>query len=438
MIPRMECPDENELLRFSLGETAGPRQDALELHFDTCSTCRSALAAVALGSARGSASTTRQLEWEAGARLGRYRVERRVGAGAMGTVYAARDVELDRPVALKVLHSAHFELEGPDDRARILREARAMARLSHPNVVSVFEVGEDPQGVPFLAMELVEGRTLDVWLKAGARTTAEILAVFREAGAALAAAHQAGLVHGDFKPQNLLVGSDGRAQVTDFGLARHGAPDLDPPEAPLLAGTPAYMAPEQLKGRASPASDQFSFCVSLYEALAGQRPFEGPTLQALQRSISEDLGARGPGSIPKPVYAVLRRGLSPHPQARFPDMASLLAALERPHRRRFGLVAASLVALVLLAAVGWRMSRPSARPAVHAGLLTLHLGARMRLPLTGLTRLSIRDPTIANIHMTPTGEAELTAERAGDTTLLTWSSEGERTYDVRVTPPPAP
>src|SRR5690606_1441989 len=235
-----------------------------------------------------------------GATIGRYVVLAPLGRGAMGTVLAALDPELDRKVALKVLH----ETARGGDRARLQREAQALARLSHPNVMILHDVGTwvDPAGGRhvFLAMELVVGHTLSDWLASAPRSVDAIVAVFAQAGRGLAAAHAAGLVHRDFKPHNVLVGSDGRVRVTDFGLARSFGEDTRPPitvdthtgpiSLPELAlhetltrtgewvGTPAYMAPEQLQGGAAdPRADQFAFCVALYEALHGQRPFAGRT-----------------------------------------------------------------------------------------------------------------------------------------------------------------
>ena len=225
-----------------------------------------------------------------GSTLGRYRLERELGAGAMGVVHAAFDPDLERRIALKVLRGATATTQARD---RLLREARAMARLSHPNVVTVHEVGT-AGGRDFVAMELIHGETLAEWLRAKPRPPAAILDAFLAAGRGLAAAHAAGIVHRDFKPHNVLRSRDGRIVVTDFGLAReaHGAlpPALDQTlpagvtasaSSPLvgltvagsLLGTPAYMAPEQWQsGPVTPATDQFAFCVALWEALAGQRP----------------------------------------------------------------------------------------------------------------------------------------------------------------------
>jgi serine/threonine protein kinase len=218
-----------------------------------------------------------------GTLLGRYVVLERLGAGGMGVVHRAYDTVLDRAVALKLLPSHGGWRSGPA-RTRLLQEAQAMARLTHPHVVGVFDAGE-VDGQVFIAMELVEGTTLRDWLQASARGWREVVEVFTAAGRGLAAAHAVGLVHRDFKPSNVLVGRDGRVRVTDFGLA-HAAPgeplpgtapglmDRAPPG--LAVGTLAYMAPEQFAGGAVDArADLFSFCVAFWEALHGELPFPG-------------------------------------------------------------------------------------------------------------------------------------------------------------------
>ena len=247
----------------------------------------------------------------AGEALGRYRLERELGAGGMGVVFAAFDSKLERRVALKVLRGGGA---GSDANRRLLREARAMARLTHRNVVTVHEV-DSVGGRDYVAMELIDGATLAEWLRIAPRTPNEIVAAFVAAGRGLAAAHAAGLVHRDFKPHNVLRRSDGRIAVTDFGLARDagadpmavtvdlGRPTSESENTPSvlsgltatgsLLGTPAYMAPEQWSGgKIGPAADQFAFCVALWEALAGERPYRGDSFEALKDAIG-----RGPAGL---------------------------------------------------------------------------------------------------------------------------------------------
>jgi tetratricopeptide (TPR) repeat protein/tRNA A-37 threonylcarbamoyl transferase component Bud32 len=303
-----------------------------------------------------------------GATVSRYVVLARIGQGAMGVVYAAYDPELDRQVALKLLHADH---DVKELRRRLLREAQALARLSHPNVVAVHDVGMRSDGV-FLALELVEGTTLAQWLKEP-HPWREVVRVFREAGQGLAAAHAAGLVHRDFKPANVLIGQDGRVRVTDFGLARPMnrleatggglAPVMASAEESTstltrtgaLLGTPAYMAPEQQQGLGADAlSDQFSFCVALYEALHGVRPFQGGSLEELGKAARAGQ-LRPPGrepKVPARIRRVVLRGLSPRPEERFPSMEALLAALAPRPRRVGAWVAALLIPAVLLGVVG--------------------------------------------------------------------------------------
>ncbi|MCY1064009.1 serine/threonine-protein kinase [Nannocystis sp. RBIL2] len=275
--------------------------------------------------------------------LGRYRLLERLGAGGMGIVYAAYDSRLERKLALKLLRPTR--LGSAEAVARTLREARALARLSHPHVVHVYEVGELDGREIFVAMEHLAGPTLRAWLDAEPRPWPEVLAVFRQAGEGLAAAHAHGIVHRDFKPHNAMFGADGRVRVLDFGLAQvDGAAEAREPVAPAdpddfprtltstgaLLGTPAYMAPEQLEGHKGDArSDQFSFCVALHEALYGSRPFAGETLGELADSVRSERVTPPPRStdVPAWVRAALLRGLRADPERRWPSMTELLAAL---------------------------------------------------------------------------------------------------------------
>jgi serine/threonine protein kinase len=308
----------------------------------------------------------------------------------MGVVFAGYDEDLDRKVAVKLLHAERAG--GTVGRQRLMREAQAMARLSHPNVVQVYEVGTFEDQV-YVAMEFVQGQTLRQWQAEPDRRWREIVQTYVDAGRGLAAAHEAGIVHRDFKPDNVLVGDDGRVCVLDFGLARgaEGAelsggsePVASRSEHPRTAvsddslsarltqtgavmGTPAYMSPEQHRGGVTDATtDQFSFCVSLYEALYGERPFKGETLAMLAHSVLEGTVADAPRytEVPARIRAVLLRGLAKRPVDRHDSMAALLDALERDERRRrrqLGVVASALAVGVLVAATGllWRaVARP--------------------------------------------------------------------------------
>ncbi|MEM9461934.1 MAG: serine/threonine-protein kinase [Myxococcota bacterium] len=317
--------------------------------------------------------------------LGRFQVVRQIGRGAMGVVYEGLDPDLDRRVALKVLRADADAQGSMHARSRMIREAKALARLRHPHVTTIYEVGTTGRGVPFIAMELVEGRTLKGWLRSRPRSCGEIVDVFLQAGRGLAAAHEAGLVHRDFKPDNLIIDHEGQARVVDFGLARSAGlgelmPTLDESEdgepvdlhltcTGAILGTPAYMAPEQfLGGPAHTASDQFSFCVSLFEALYGRRPYPGNDLPSLQRSLigGEVVGPRR--GVPRRLYRVLRRGLATDPSARFSSMDDLLDALAAARPRSRSRRPALLVAgLALAAAAGaWTSVGPTAGSAVDS------------------------------------------------------------------------
>ncbi|MFO0637321.1 MAG: serine/threonine-protein kinase [Nannocystaceae bacterium] len=309
--------------------------------------------------------------------LGRYVVDTLIGRGAMGVVVRAYDPELDRTVALKLLADGGTGLHA-GARARLLREAQAMARLSHPNIVRVHDVGVvDEQA--FVAFERIDGGTLRSWWHTG-RTLAEILATYAAAGRGLAAAHEAGLVHRDFKPDNVLIDRNGGVFVTDFGLVRVGPPtrpsvsramaalpqldDADVTVAGAIVGTPAYMAPEQLEGgEVDERSDQFSFCVALYEAVYGTRPFVGTTVDRLASAVMREQFAPVPAGrrVPGWLRGLLRKGLRRYPGERFASMHALLHELAAaPRRRRVATVAiATMAAGALAIALGsWSRSRP--------------------------------------------------------------------------------
>ncbi|MCX4239300.1 serine/threonine-protein kinase [Paraliomyxa miuraensis] len=306
----------------------------------------------------------------------------RVGAGGMGVVFSAYDPELDRRVAIKILGSSDI---GEAARLRLLREAQAMARLSHPNVVPVYDVGA-VGGRVFVAMEFVEGVTMRAWLGSEPRSWTDVLDTMGRAALGLHAAHEAGLVHRDFKPDNVMVGDDGRVRVLDFGLARSATVDdaressdattdaarLASVENKALAacvtshgamlGTPAYMPPEQLEGLSVDArADQWSFCATLYEALYGARPFEASTVAA--SLIAMHRGGPPPppdaSPIPRSVFDAIARGLALEPEARHPSMRALLDALQlrAVPRRRARLAAAAAVAAAIVGAAWWRAHR---------------------------------------------------------------------------------
>jgi hypothetical protein len=274
----------------------------------------------------------------------------------MGIVFSAHDTQLDRVVALKVMRVASVDEQ---DRVRMLREGQAMARVTHPNVITVFEVGTE-DGLVFLAQELLDAGTLSKWLEIE-RPRDQILAKFIAAGRGLAAAHAVGLVHRDFKPDNVLLGKDGRVRVADFGLARdagsaidhatletpRGGSEADHEESGVLSakltrtgivmGTPMFMAPEQHEGRPADArSDQFAFCVALYEALYNDWPYAGKTSVALADNVINGVMKKEPSgaNVSSRLRKVLLRGLATKPDDRYPSMDALLADLAEPVKKR--------------------------------------------------------------------------------------------------------
>ncbi|HEY5317140.1 MAG TPA: serine/threonine-protein kinase, partial [Solirubrobacteraceae bacterium] len=327
-----------------------------------------------------------------------------VGRGGMGDVYAAYDPELDRKVAVKLLRVKPGNgVSLTEGRQRTLREAQAIARLSHPNVVVVFDVGTFEDKV-FIAMEFVEGNTLAYWSEAQPRSWQEILKVFVAAGRGLEAAHEKGLVHRDFKPDNVMIGRDGKVRVMDFGLARQvsekvpsdGVPRRIPVELPeeagqvevgssptivinagierpdtdamhtsgsglfdarltrtgAMMGTPAYMAPEQFFNAPTDArTDQFSFCIALYEALYGQRPFEGNNLSTLTGNVVRGSVREPPAGtkVPPWVRRIVLRGLRPVIGDRYPSMGDLLDALGKsPYANRWRMLYAAIAVVVTI------------------------------------------------------------------------------------------
>jgi eukaryotic-like serine/threonine-protein kinase len=384
------CLDDNEASEFASGSLGQDAQVRVERHLASCRDCRSLVAALApapgdldadsdlvtspvklplgkrgrrapeLGmapterppqplpsTARGRRPAHRDPVVAAGDTIGRYIILARLGAGGMGVVFTAYDPQLDRKVALKLLRTG-AGLGKDEARARLIREAQAMSQLAHPNVVAVYDVGTATTGEVYIAMELVEGETLTSWLGHWDRSWREILELFFQAGRGLSAAHARGLVHRDFKPDNVLVGTDGRVRVTDFGLARslleqvdELARDMPRPELEALRvtltatgtvlGTPRYMAPEQLRGADADArSDQFSFCIALYEALYGCHPLPGDSVIDMVQHGAEARPAPEDTKVPVAIGRAIGRGLSSEPVRRFPTLAALLVELTPP------------------------------------------------------------------------------------------------------------
>ena len=363
-----------------------------------------------------------------------------LGRGGMGEVYAAYDPELDRKVAIKLLRLRGDEGSASEGRIRLMREAQAIAKLSHPNVVTVYDVGTF-EGDVFIAMQFVEGHTVGYWMHAQRRAWPDVVNVFAEAGRGLEAAHGEGLVHRDFKPENVMLSADGHVRVMDFGLARVMIERYDgdrplaaavPPESPFLPvndidpestvatgrgnkiipqprsttqafdirltqtgemlGTPAYMSPEQFFGRPIDArSDQFSFCVALYEALYGERPFPGTKLNVLVDSVITGHVKPAPrdAKVPSWLRKLVLRGLRPNPEERWPSMAALIAELERTRsvapRRRFAAGAAAKLAGIWEAPVRGR----AVESPVKAEIRNAFLATGKRYAATAFEKVSL-------------------------------------------------
>ena len=311
-----ECPSDTELSAFVEHALSSVVRKRVETHLHGCEACRETI---------GHVASTQDADPRV---IDRYRLDAKVGEGGMGVVWKAWDPALEREIAIKLLHP---ELHDTSGRQRALREAKALARLQHPNVIAVYDVGEFESEV-FIATEFVDGCGMDTWQRG--KSAEQIIAAYAQAARGLAAAHALGLVHRDVKPSNLLVANDGRVRVGDFGLATNAAPNSlkrPPPQRALPTltergeqiGTPAYMAPEQrTTTRVDARADQYSLCLALTEALLGNVPPEAPSAQLLARS-----GVIAP-------WDAIARGLSVDPSDRFDDIGELAARLEHAPPRR--------------------------------------------------------------------------------------------------------
>ena len=320
--------------------------------------------------------------------VGRYVILSRVGQGGMGVVYAAYDPDLDRKVALKLM-LAEFSA-GPEGRAQLLREAQAMAQVAHPNVVTVHDVGALGERV-WVALEFVDGQTLSSWLRSAAQGWREVLAMFLHAGQGLVAVHEAGLVHRDLKPDNIMIGRDGRVRIMDFGLARRTRGAAADPSLSVVAhrldarveatlthagrviGTPLYMAPEQWQdGETDARTDQFALCVALWGALYRAHPFEHSTLLKLAGAVIEGKLEEPPASarVPRWLHRILARGLEREPARRWDSVSDLLDALRKGQAQaRIRRLGVGLVGLALLAGGLFAWQRHAwTREAAHAAL----------------------------------------------------------------------
>lgn len=297
-------------------------------------------------------------------RIGRYRIERLLGSGSMGNVYLAHDADLERPVAIKTLRDLALDPETRETfLSRFRNEARAAARLHHPNIVQIFDVGDDDEVGPYLVFEYVEGHTLKQELKQGGPLEPErLLEVARQVGDALATAHVAGVIHRDLKPENLLITSNGQVKLADFGIAR--VPNADITKEGQFLGTPCYSAPETLRsGEYSELSDMFSFGAVVYEAASGERAFPGTEAMAVAHEVMNKdpvppSEANRGAAIPTTVDAAILRALHKSPSSRYASARTFVSALQKayagvkPPKVTHKSMRTRLMILVALAMVG--------------------------------------------------------------------------------------
>ncbi len=441
----MGCPDEDEIVAYAQGHVGKAARERIAAHVDACPICVGLVAEAARAAGThvdGPHVATEHVDDAPGrgSVLGRYLVLDLLGQGGLGRVFSAYDPELDRKVAIKLLEP-RASRGAADLRARLVREAQALAKVRHPDVVAVHDVGVVGDQV-FVAMELVDGTTLREWLLAKPREWTEIRDVFVAAARGLAAVHDAGLVHRDVKPGNILVGRDGRVQIADFGLARAldreaSEPDPRPTGARPSAladaltasgavmGTPAYMAPEQHRGeRVDARADQFGFCVALFEALHGTRPFEGSTSEQLFAAAAcgsiVDAHAKG---VPGWLRRVALRGLAAEPSDRYGSMHDVIAALEHDRRTRRKRAVAAAVALLSAGALVGLVVLPALAPATttHEAVDALANEARAAAAKTRFVHPPIEAPTeptaytkVLELEALDGPEAELADARAAE------------------------
>jgi tetratricopeptide (TPR) repeat protein len=456
------CFTDDGAAAYISGSVDETSRDQMRSHLDSCEGCREVVryAALALGKVEGTGPTApfEKVDDEAPHRVGRFTILSTLGSGGMGVVYAAFDAELDRKVALKLVRTELRDEKPEATRAAMLREAKSMAKVEHPNVITVFEVGTHEDQI-YVAMELISGGDLRGWVAAH-RDWRDILATCRQAGLGLAAAHRAGLVHRDFKPDNVLVGKDGRVRVTDFGLARRvddlGRASTNTSSLPMvrpsdrltrtgaIVGTPAYMAPEQHEGKTADArADQFAFCVTVWEALFGQRPFGGDTYTEILANVMNGVVREPPrdSEVPQQIRDALRRGLSKDPAARFANIDELLAELviETPRSKaKLALLVAAPIVLVagaVIAVVALRGTSDGATcPTAESKLAGVWDAKRRDHTVKAISEVKPFGPDIAKLTQT-TLDAYATRWSASWAAACDAKAKGEQSptmFDLRV------
>ncbi|MBL4633473.1 MAG: serine/threonine protein kinase [Kofleriaceae bacterium] len=364
----MTCPNNNRINEFVSGVLKGAPLVTIEEHIDQCMSCRELVSVLTKLRQEMLESQEFRVDEVAWPVPERYEISHLLGRGGMGSVFLAKDRKLRRNIALKMMRPQRYgDSDTTKMQERFVQEAQNMAQISHPNVVTIHDYGHH-EGYAYIAMEYVDCQSLSEWLREGTPSLEKITSVLLQAGEGLVAAHEAGLIHRDFKPDNVLVAKDGRVLITDFGLSSGAAIPLGREtgvsdnligltQTGMMLGTPIYMAPEQHRGEvADERSDQYSFCASFYEALAGSNAFAGDSSKGLAANKQANKMRPLPARLPKYLRGLIEKGLRADPVERHASVRVLLSSIStKPQRRYLPYLGVAAVAAAAIAFLTYKM-----------------------------------------------------------------------------------